>query len=67
LTDNAKAELLAPTQRDARLIAAHFRFEEQGGYMRDVRKRQPRLERERAVMTPFKHGHYAFSKTHCVA
>jgi hypothetical protein len=26
-------------------ITEHFRFEEQGGYMREVRKREPRLER----------------------
>jgi len=39
------AELRARLSATCAQITAHFRFEEQNGYMNTVRKREPRLER----------------------
>jgi hypothetical protein len=40
-----EAELLARLEVTSKLVAEHFRFEEQNGYMNTVRNRDPRFDR----------------------
>jgi hypothetical protein len=46
LTNDASAPFAAHLRRVQRHVMEHFRFEERDGYMSQVRKREPHLDRE---------------------